>query len=197
MFTLGLTGGIGSGKSAVSDIFSELGVQIVDADLVARHVVELGQPALNTITQHFGSAILLADGNLNRAKLRQIIFAQPEEKIWLETLLHPLIREQIKRQLDNANSSYVILSSPLLLETKQHHLTNRVLVVDVKKEVQIQRACLRDQNNEAQIKAIMANQMSREQRLNHADDVLDNNSSLANTRQQVELLHAKYLLMAK
>ncbi|MEL7401638.1 MAG: dephospho-CoA kinase, partial [Pseudomonadota bacterium] len=126
---VGLTGGIGSGKTAASDHFESLGITVVDADLASRVVVEKGRPALEQIANHFGSDFITDDGELNRARLREEIFASPEAKQWLETLLHPLIREEIQSQLQSAQSDYVILVSPLLIETDQHLLADRVLLI--------------------------------------------------------------------
>ncbi len=197
MFILGLTGGIGSGKSTVAAAFSQQGIEVIDADTAARDVVTAGSPALEKIAEHFGEDILLADGNLNRAKLRAIIFAKPEEKKWLESLLHPLIERQIQRQLKQASSPYAILESPLLLETSQHQLVDRILVVDIPETLQLQRASARDSNSEQQIRAIMDTQLSRQQRLNRANDIIDNSHSEEETREQAMGLHQKYLEIAK
>lgn len=196
MYVVGLTGGIGSGKSAVSALFEERGITVVDADVVARQVVEKGQPALQKIAEHFGEDVIQADGNLDRAALRQRIFANPEEKAWLEALLHPLIREETQRQLEAAEGPYVILASPLLVETGQHQRVQRVLVVDAPEALQLERATARDQNSEAQIQAVMATQASREERLRHADDVILNDKSLDDLPPQVDDLHRKYCRLA-
>ena len=196
MFVVGLTGGIGSGKSAVGECFRALGVKVVDADQASRRVVEPGMPALAAIAEHFGADILLADGNLNRAAMREKIFANPPDKLWLEGLLHPLIIQWTLRELDSAPGPYAILESPLLLEMGQHRQVNRVLVVDVPVAVQIQRATARDSNSEAQIRAIIAAQMPREDRLAAADDVIDNTGTLEDLKDQVARLHHSYLQLA-
>lgn len=193
---VGLTGGIGSGKSEVSRRFQALGIVVVDADEVARLVVEPGQPALADIAAHFGSHIVAADGHLNRALLRKIIFSQPEEKQWLEELLHPLINQEIRRQLADAGSPYVILSSPLLLETRQYELVNRVLVIDASEALQIARASSRDGNSSEQIKAIMATQLEREARIGQADDIIHNHGDLMELDKQVKTLHQRYMALA-
>lgn len=193
---LGLTGGIGSGKTAASDYLQHKGITIVDADLVARQVVAPGQPALAAITAHFGPDALLPDGSLNRAWLRQQVFADPAQRQWLEQLTHPLIREQIQASLKNAKSPYAILASPLLLESGQITLVNRVLVIDVPTELQWQRASQRDQNTAEQIKAIMAAQISRPDRLRAADDIVDNSQSLDHLYQQLDQLHPVWLQQA-
>ena len=162
---IGLTGGIGSGKTAVSDLFQDLGITIVDADLASRVVVEKGREELNKISDHFGQDILTKEGELDRAKLREIIFNSEEEKLWLESLLHPAIAAQIKMELDSSKSLYTVLVSPLLLETEQKNFCTKVLVVDVPVEMQIQRTSERDNVSEEQIKSIIASQIDRDSRL--------------------------------
>ncbi|MBE94396.1 dephospho-CoA kinase [Marinobacter sp.] len=195
MAVVGLTGGIGSGKSTVVRLFGALGVHWVDADDVAREVVEPGTPALERISEHFGQKILLPDGGLDRAALRRIVFDAPEERAWLESLLHPVIREELMRQLhpDNYALPYVLLVSPLLLETDQHELVDKVVVVDVPVDVQIQRTMARDTNDREQVERIIAAQMPREQRLQKADDVVDNNLAMIDVERQVEQLHQTFL----
>lgn len=195
-YIVGLTGGIGSGKTAVSDCFSALGITVVDADVCARIVVEPGKPALQSIVEHFGAAVLNSDGSLDRAQLRQIIFADEAARKWLETLLHPLIFEEMWSQLQSAKSPYAILASPLLVEAGQSILCQRVLVVDVPEDIQLQRAVARDTNSEAQIKAIMAAQTSREKRVAAADDVLLNDGDLASLSESVKKLHDHFLSLA-
>ncbi|MBP55918.1 MAG: dephospho-CoA kinase [Marinobacter sp.] len=195
MAVVGLTGGIGSGKSTVVRLFGALGVHWVDADDVAREVVEPGTPALERISEHFGQKILLPDGGLDRAALRRIVFDAPEERAWLESLLHPVIREELMRQLhpDNYALPYVLLVSPLLLETDQHELVDKVVVVDVPVDVQIQRTMARDTNDREQVERIIAAQMPREQRLQKADNVVDNNLAMIDVERQVEQLHQTFL----
>lgn len=193
---IGLTGGIGSGKSVVCTIFNELGIHISDADIAARQVVERGQPALEIITKRYGTKILEKDGGLNRAKMRQKIFtdvASNQEKLWLESLLHPLISKQLKEQLSNAQSPYAILCSPLLFESKQVLLVHKTVTVDVDEATQVARAMARDNANKDQIKAIMQQQLSRQQRLQYCDDVIDNSNTIEVTRNQVLALHQRYL----
>src|SRR5690606_5215675 len=148
---LGLTGGIGSGKSAVAQGFIGLGVHVVDADHAARWVVEPGRPALTKIVEHFGPTVLQADGTLNRGALRGLIFEDAEQRRWLEALLHPLIAEEIQRDLASATSPYAILVSPLLIESGQYKLTQRVLVIDAPQQLQVQRTMLRDSSSEEQV----------------------------------------------
>ena len=194
---IGLTGGIGSGKSEASKRFAERGILIVDADIVAREAVEPNSFALKQISDHFGKDILNASGELNRSKLRAIIFSTPSEKIWLESLLHPIINASIRQQLANASSAYAILASPLLLETKQFELVDRILVIDVDEQLQIERASQRDNNKPGQIKAIMQTQLSRQERCVRADDIILNNGNIAALDEQVEKLHQLYLTLAK
>ncbi|GAA6186267.1 MULTISPECIES: dephospho-CoA kinase [Alteromonadaceae] len=195
-YVVGLTGGIGSGKTAVSDLFADLGIDVIDADVLARQVVELGSPALHLIAQKFGKDSLLSDGNLNRQYIREIVFSDPLLKTWLDNLLHPLIRQNMQRQLKQAKSPYCILAVPLLIENNMMAMVNRVLVVDVSEDIQLQRAANRDQQSQQQIKNIMANQVSRKVRLKHADDVIDNNGPVDNLTNQVSQLHKQYLLQA-
>jgi dephospho-CoA kinase len=192
---LGLTGGIGSGKSAAAQCFVDLGVHLVDADHAARWVVEPGGPALAQIAEHFGPSVLQADGTLNRSALRELIFKDPQQRVWLESLLHPLIREEIRQYLARAESAYAILVSPLLLETSQHQMVQRVLVIDVPESVQIERTVLRDKTNEEQVRAILKAQASREERLSRADDVIVNDRDPAWLKSEVERLHHFYLTL--
>lgn len=192
---LGLTGGIGSGKSAAAQHFIDLGVHTVDADHAARWVVEPGRPALAQIVAHFGAGILQADGQLDRGALRTQIFQNPEERRWLEALLHPLIRQEIISNLAKAQSPYAILVSPLLVESGQHLLTQRVLVIDTPEQLQLERTMQRDQVNEAQVQAILKAQASRAERLRHADDVLLNDRDINWLQAEVERLHHFYLTL--
>ena len=195
-YVIGVTGGIGSGKTAVSDHFESLGVTVVDADVASRTVVEIGKPALAQIAQHFGEDILLEDGALDRAKLRSAIFKDESERQWLEALLHPLIRDEIIAGLEASTSAYALLVSPLLVESGQNQLTRRVLVVDVPEELQLARTVERDNNPEAQVKAIMAAQASRQQRADSADDVILNDGTLTELQDRVEALHQRYSELA-
>lgn len=194
---VGLTGGIGSGKSLVSGIFYEQhGIEVVDADLLAREVVAADQPALHEIAGRYGKGILLPDGHLNRRQLREVIFASAEEKVWLEQLLHPLINNLATQRLASASSPYAILASPLLLEGSQARLVDRVLVIDATEEQQLLRARQRDGSSAEAIEAIMRTQLSREARLARADDVIRNTGSPADLDEQVRKLHHFYLSLA-
>lgn len=192
---LGLTGGIGSGKSAVVEHFATLGVHWVDADQAARWVVEPGRPALGRIVERFGDSMLAADGTLDRAALRARIFDDPEQRRWLEQLLHPLIGEAVDQYLAQADSPYAIMVSPLLIESGRYRQVDRILVVDVPEELQLQRAVRRDQASEAHIRAILQAQASRDERLRHAHDVLLNDRDQAWLRAEVERLHQFYLTL--
>ena len=193
---IGLTGGIGSGKTTVANFFIELGIDIVDADIVAREVVEPNSKGLSAIIEHFGSAILADDGTLNRAELRTRIFSNEADKQWLNQLLHPLIREQIFAQLGQTKSPYKLLIAPLLIENGLHEKVDRVLVVDIPKEQQLARTLKRDNSSTAIIENIINSQVTREQRLTHADDIVDNSGTdLTKVKQQVAKLHQKYLTL--
>lgn len=194
---IGLTGGIGSGKTAVSDAFSEFGIVVIDADVVAREVVEPGEPALNAIAEKFGENILTASGTLDRAKLREIVFNNEADKQWLNNLLHPLIRERMQSQLQNADSIYCILSAPLLVENNMQNMVDRVLVVDVPESLQITRTTQRDNQQPQQVQNIINAQANRQQRLDAADDVIDNSGDLKSLKKQVEILHGQYLHQLK
>lgn len=197
LLVVGITGGIGSGKSAVTKLFEDLGVQVVDADIAARVIVEPGRPALAAIADHFGKEILQADGTLDRAALRQKVFSDNSERTWLEQLTHPLIGQEIVDQLEAVTSPYAIFASPLLLETSQRELVDLIAVVDVPEETQLKRTMTRDDNDEAQVKRIMAVQMKRDQRLELADIVIDNSGSLEQLESVVEELHGEFLARAE
>ncbi len=197
MFTVGLTGGIGSGKTTVADAFAALGVTVVDADLLSRQAVLPGSEALQAIAQHFGAAVINEDGALDRAALREIVFHAPEQRAWLEALLHPIIRDLMHEQLAACSGPYCLLVSPLLLETTQQELVDRRLVIDVPVQTQVTRAMQRDGSDESIIRGIIAAQTSRESRLAAADDVFDNDQSISSIAGRVRELHEKYLKMAE
>ncbi len=200
-YIVGLTGGIGSGKSMIAELFAELGVPIVDADVVARDIVAKGSPLLEEIVLHFGEKVRLENGELNRAELRKLVFQNEQEKLWLNNLLHPAIREKMLQQLHSVDYPYVLWVVPLLIENNLMELCDRVLVIDVEPEIQILRASQRDKNSVELIKQIMQAQVSRELRLSVADDVIENNLSLvenlANLKQKVAELHRTYLHLTK
>ena len=196
-FILGLTGGIGSGKSAASQWFESQNIVVVDADIVAREVVMPGQPALTQIQQTFGDWVLLENGELNRRALREYIFKDPIARKALEDITHPAIRNSIIQQLNTAQSPYVILVSPLLFETNQHELTNRNLLIDTSEELQIQRASQRDDQDIEQIKNIIKVQMPRAKKQKCANDIVLNDGHLEHLYQQLIPLHEKYLALSK
>ena len=193
MFVLGITGGIGSGKTAVTDIFSELNIDVIDADIASRKAVEKGSSSLKEIEDHFGSEIILNDGNLDRQKLREVIFDKEEEKDWLEKLLHPQILKIINSELAESRTSYTILVSPLLFETGQYKLCSRTLLVDVEEKLQIARASKRDNVSEEQIKSIIEAQMPRSEKITLANDIVTNNGTLEDLRKEIISLHNNYL----
>ena len=190
---VGLTGGIGSGKSAASQWFETQGINVVDADIVAREIVEKGQPALAQIQSAFGDWVLLENGELNRKALREHIFQHPSARQQLEDITHPAIRQSIIAQLAQASSPYVILVSPLLFETNQHLLTQRTLLIDASIELQIQRASQRDGQSVEQIENIIQAQMPRDRKLDLADDIAINDGHLEHLYTQLQKLHLHYL----
>lgn len=196
-FVVGLTGGIGSGKSAASAWFESQNITVVDADIVAREVVQQGQPALAQIHQTFGDWVLLENGQLNRQALREHIFTVPEARKMLESITHPAIRSSIILQLKQAQSPYAILVSPLLFETNQHALTQRTLLIDAPEEVQIQRAAGRDGQNTEQIKQIIHAQMPRAKKQLLADDIILNDGHLNHLYQHLQPMHEHYLALAQ
>lgn len=194
MFIIGLTGGIGSGKSEASRLFSELGVPVVDVDVISRALTTKGQASLKAIVNQFGNHILNLDGSLNRVRLREIIFENPEARHNLEKILHPAIYEQAAIQLNqNKNAPYQILAIPLLFESPRYQkLINRSLVIDSDINIQIARACKRDGSTQSQIEKIIASQISRETRNQLADDIISNNGSLEELKEKVLQLNDKY-----
>jgi|AntRauTorcE11897_2_1112592.scaffolds.fasta_scaffold07809_3 dephospho-CoA kinase len=194
---IGLTGGIGSGKTAASDFFAELGVKVIDADVLARQALEPGSPLLNKVYQQLGQDLQKPDGNLDRAALRIRIFNDDQQKIWLEQLIHPWVREHIIQAIDSFCGDYLILSSPLLLESHQDQLVDRVLVVDLPEELQVERTCQRDNNQRDLVEKIMSNQLNRKDRLARADDILDNSQGLNELKKQVNYWHEIYQKLAR
>ncbi|MEJ4046380.1 dephospho-CoA kinase [Erwinia sp. SLM-02] len=195
-YTVALTGGIGSGKSTVADAFAQLGIDIIDADVIARQVVEPGQPALLALHQRFGDDILLENGSLNRARLRQIIFSSTDEKLWVNNLLHPLIHAETQRQLALAHSAWCLWVVPLLVENGLQRLADRILVVDVDRETQLARTMARDNISREQAENILAAQASREARLAVADDIIDNSASPQAVIAHVAVLNQRYIALA-
>ena len=197
MLTIGLTGGIGSGKSEVAGMFNQLGVPVIDADVIAHQLVEPGTEALTEITAAFGETILTSEGTLDRAKLAGIVFNKPDMKQQLEAIIHPRVREQIKAYKDaHKNEPYIIVVIPLLLESGQRDLVDRVLVVNAAETVRIQRVQSRDGRREEQIRSIMRNQADDAQRRAAADDNIDNSGSLDDLMISVRKLHQQYISLA-
>lgn len=192
-YTVALTGGIGSGKSTVADAFAQLGVQVIDADIIARQVVEPGTDALQAIAGHFGSEILAANGTLNRRLLRERVFNNIDEKAWLNALLHPLIQQETHRQMQQATAAYVLWVVPLLVENRLAARADRVLVIDVLPETQLQRTMQRDGVPRELAQRILSAQVTREARLAVADDVIDNNGAPDAIASDVARLHTQYL----
>ncbi|MEQ8859553.1 MAG: dephospho-CoA kinase [Pseudomonadales bacterium] len=196
-YVVGLTGGIGSGKTAVSDRFKALGVNVVDGDLASRAVLAPGEPALAEIAGHFGADLLHADGSLDRAALRARVFTDPDERRWLERLTHPLIGAWLRDRLEAGDSDYSLLVNPILVESGQAQRCDRVLVVDTPEALQLERTMARDGNSESQVRAIMAAQADRARRLAAADDVIVNDRDLASLDAEVARLHATYQELAR
>ena len=197
MLKIGLTGGIGSGKTTIAELFADFGTPIIDADDIAHQLTRPHQPALSKIQEQFGDCVITTDGSLNRSQLKQLIFANPVYKKKLEAILHPLIFAEISHQITELNADYVILSIPLLLETGQYDFVDRILVVDVPVEVQIERVNARDLLSNATIQAIIDSQISRAQKLKAADDIIDNSGAPMLLAEQVKKLHNYYLSLSQ
>lgn len=197
-FTLGLTGGIGSGKTTVANLFADLGASLVDTDLLAHQLTSPGGIAIPDIIRQFGQDFIQQDGAMDRAKMREQVFGHPEEKARLEAILHPLIRSETEKAARAATGSYIIFVVPLLVESGSwKSRVSRVLVVDCPEQTQIQRVMSRNGLSEQQVRAIMAAQVSRETRLQAADDVITNEGDISQISAQVRDLHAKYLKLAE
>lgn len=197
MLIIGLTGGIGSGKSTVAGYFARLGIPVIDADQLARELVEPGSPALKEIVNTFGANILLSDGSLDRLQLRQQIFAEPTRRRQIETILHPRIYAEMRRRSQSLSTPYCIWVIPLLLETGKTALVDRVLIVDVPEPIQRKRVLPRKDMDEETLEAILHSQVSRNERLRAADDIIVNNSDLAHLEQEVKRLHRLYMELAE
>lgn len=192
-FVVGLTGGIGSGKTTVANLFAAEGICLVDADIVAREVVAQDSDGLKAIVAHYGVGILTPDGQLDRAKLRQRIFSNDEERKWLNQLLHPIIRQEMQNQVEIATSPYVIMVVPLLFENGLDKLVNRTLVVDISPDLQISRTVKRDNVDISQVNNIINSQCSRSEKLAKADDIIDNQGDISTLKRKVLTLHQRYL----
>lgn len=193
MLRIGLTGGIGSGKTAASDHFARLGAEVIDTDLLSRELVEPGQAALNEIVDSFGAQVLTGDGHLDRARLGELVFGNPEARQQLEAILHPRIREAMLLRAEQSRAPYVVFVIPLLFETGQQALVDRVLLIDVPEGLQRARVAERDQLDDARITRIMSAQTDRETRRSNADDIVCNDGDIASLHAEIEKLHRKYM----
>lgn len=197
-FIVGLTGGIGCGKSSASQLFSEFGIDIIDTDVIARQLTQPGGQAISSIRDFFGNAFLTADGALDREKMRNLVFSNSSARYQLEKILHPLILQEAIAQIEHSHSPYAILVVPLLLETNDYNpIVQRILVIDCEEQIQISRTMARSQLSEQQVKAIMAQQISRKSRLQRADDVILNDRDTESLKAQVIQLHHQYLMLSE
>ncbi|MCO4787409.1 MAG: dephospho-CoA kinase [Marinomonas atlantica] len=192
---IGLTGGIGSGKSTAALLFAELGIEFVDADNVAREVVEPGENCLKQIHDHFGSHILQSDGHLNRSALRDVIFKNPNERAWLESITHPAIRERLLKHIESLKGTYALLVHPLLFETSQHTLCQYTIALNVPRSLQLDRVVARDHNSKAQVERILDSQLSNEDRCSRVDFILENTGNSADLSVKVGMLHNKLMTL--
>jgi len=193
---IGLTGGIGSGKTAVSNLFQQLGANVIDADEIARALVSKGTPLLEDIRQHFGDDILDPEGNLNRRALRETVFNDTTARQWLESLLHPAVRQTIIEQLQHSTAPYTLVVIPLLVESGSYPFLDRIAVVDIPESLQVERTVSRDNSSAELVEKILASQASRQTRLAQADDVIDNSGTPDALMRQVNALHERYLQLA-
>ncbi|OCG03097.1 dephospho-CoA kinase [Gilliamella sp. wkB112] len=193
-YVVALSGGIASGKSTIANLFAKLGVPIIDADVIARQVVQSGTPAFNLIIKHFSQEILLPNGELDRSQLREIIFNNDHERLWLNSLLHPIIQQETQHQIAMQQATdYVIWVVPLLIENNLHHLADRVLMIDSPVELQLKRLIQRDNIDKTLALKMIQSQISSSKRLLHADDIINNNGDLKSLAEQVNKLHHQYI----
>ncbi|WP_334321141.1 dephospho-CoA kinase [Gilliamella apicola] len=192
-YIVALSGGIASGKSTIANLFAQLGVPIIDADVIARQVVEIGTDAYKLIVKHFSQEILLPNNEIDRSQLREIIFNNDHERLWLNNLLHPIIQEQTQIQIAQQTAAYVIWVVPLLVENNLHNLADRVLMVDTPEQLQLERLIQRDNIDESLAKKMILSQISSQKRLTYADDIIVNNGDLTSLTAQVNKLHQQYL----
>ena len=198
MFSVGLTGGIAAGKTTLSNLFVELGVPVIDTDVISRKLLEPGELGYEQVCNHFGNRIMGRHNEIDRAKLREIVFSNPDKKNWLETMLHPLIyRRSHDAILEYAQSDYVLVVVPLLFETNFQTLVDRILVIDCPPELQLERLIQRDHIDEALALKMLAQQMSNSARLARAHDIVDNSKNATNLKTQVEALHQRYLQLSR
>ena len=192
-YIVALSGGIASGKSTIANLFAQLGVPIIDADVIARQVVEIGTDAYKVIVKHFSQEILLPNNEIDRSQLRDIIFNNDHERLWLNNLLHPIIQVQTQIQIARQTAAYVIWVVPLLVENNLHNLADRVLMVDTPEQLQLERLIQRDNIDESLAKKMISSQISSQKRLTYADDIIVNNGDLTSLTAQVNKLHQQYL----
>ena len=197
MLKIGLTGGIGSGKSTAAERFLKLGVPVIDADVIAREIVEPGKPAFEAVVAAFGNQVVDEDGRLDRKALRTIVFADPEQKSRLENILHPQIHAEILHQLEQIAYPYCVVVIPLLAESKRNYPLDRILVVDLPEELQIARTTTRDKESAKHVEQIIRSQAPRQQRLSIADDVIENSGTPETLLKNIDSLHQKYLELAR
>lgn len=196
VYAVALTGGIGSGKTTISDMFAELGVEVIDTDEIARALTGKAQPAVRDIADKFGPEIIDSDGSLNRDRMRELVFSDPQAKETLQNILHPLIRAEVQRRLAASTAPYALVVVPLLVESRGYGFANRIVVVDCSEEQQIERVAHRSGLPQEQIRAIIASQASRSERLSVANDVIHNDGEISALRSQVQKLHQHYLSLA-
>jgi len=197
MFAVGLTGGIGCGKSSAAQLFAELGAGVIDTDAIAHQLTQSDAPAVDAIRLKFGADYLLPDGSLDRVKMRRLVFSDRKAKTRLEAILHPLIKQEVQVEMQRIQAPYLLIVVPLLLETGNYNdLVQRVLVVDCDEAQQLQRTMARGTLSAAEVRAIMASQVDRQTRLRGADDVIDNIGDPEDLRRQVENLHHQYVKLA-
>ncbi|MFQ1007319.1 dephospho-CoA kinase [Gilliamella apicola] len=192
-YIVALSGGIASGKSTIANLFAQLGVPIIDADVIARQVVEIGTDAYKLIIKHFSQEILLPNNEIDRSQLREIIFNNDHERLWLNNVLHPIIQEQTQIQIAKQTAAYVIWVVPLLVENNLHNFADRVLMVDTPEQLQLERLIQRDNIDESLAKKMISSQISSQKRLTYADDIIVNNGDLTSLTAQVNKLHQQYL----
>ncbi|WP_294611011.1 dephospho-CoA kinase [uncultured Gilliamella sp.] len=192
-YVVALSGGIASGKSTIANLFAKLGVPVIDADIIARQIVQSGTDAFNLIVKHFSQEILLPNGELDRSQLREIIFNNDHERLWLNSLLHPIIQQETERQIAMQQTCYVLWVVPLLIENNLHYLADRVLMIDSPMELQLKRLIQRDGIDEHLAKKMIRSQVSSSKRLSYADDIINNNGDLVSLTSQVNKLHYQYI----
>lgn len=197
MLTIGLTGGIGSGKTVVANIFASLGVPLIDADAIAKELTLKNQPSYHAIAKYFGTEIMKADGEIDRKKLRILIFQKPNAKKWLENLLHPQIRKTIEDRVSAVTHPYCIISIPLLIENQAYNYVDRILVIESRLELRIERTMIRDQIPREEVLKVIKSQVTSEERLLLADDIIFNNGDLESLSQEIDKLNTMYLKLSE